>query len=421
MPWLGGVLALGMVAQAENWPAWRGAAADGISKEATAPLQWSKEDHVRWRAELPEPGNSTPIVWGNMVFLTQPRKSSGERALMCFDRGTGKLLWQATAAYREEEPTHATNFYASASPATDGERVIAWFGSAGLFAYDLKGKLLWKADLGRQRHTWGYASSPVLYGDQVFLNFGPGERSFLVALDKKTGKILWQMDVPAGKGAKFANWSPEDMYGSWSTPLIVRHQGRDQLIVSHPKVLAGYDPASGKRLWWSEGLGDLVYPSPVLAAMDNNEPVIVAASGFQGPSMAVRLGGSGDVTATRRIWHQAKSRSLIGTAVVNQGYAYWIDTTGIAQAMKVSNGEVMWTQRLPRQGDDNGVWSSPVLHQGRIYIVNKSGAVVVFKADPKQFEAVATNAVDEPSNSTAVLAGGDLLLRTHQALWCIRP
>lgn len=137
--------------------------------------------------------------------------------------------------------------------------------------------------------------------------------------------------------------------------------------------------------------------------------------------MAVRLGGSGDVTATHRIWHQAKSRSLIGTAVVNQGYAYWIDTTGIAQAMKVSNGEVMWTQRLPRQGDDNGVWSSPVLHQSRIYIVNKSGAVVVFKADPKQFEAVATNAVDEPSNSTAVLAGGDLLLRTHQALWCIRP
>jgi outer membrane protein assembly factor BamB len=356
-----------------------------------------------------------------MVFLTQPRKASGERLLLSFDRTTGKQLWQASITYKDEDPTHPTNFYASASPATDGERVVAWFGSAGLVAFDMKGRQLWKSDLGKQRHTWGYASSPVLHGNQVFLNFGPGERSFVVAVDKRTGKTLWQADVPAGKGEKFANWSAEDMYGSWSTPLMVKVQGRDQLIVSHPKRLAAYDPADGQLLWWCEGLGDLVYPSPVLAATGDNEPVILAASGFQGPSMAVKLGGSGDVTASHRLWHQPKSRSLIGTAVVDRGYAYWIDTTGIAQAMKVSNGEVMWTQRLPRQGDDNGVWSSPVLHQGKIYIVNKSGAVVIFEANPERFEAVTTNFVDEPSNSTVVLAGGDLLLRTHQALWCFRP
>lgn len=413
-------LLLAMAAAAADWPQWRGADQDGISLEETAfPTHWSKTENVRWRVALPEPGNSTPVVWGDRIFVTQAVKASGRRLLMCFDRATGKLRWQAGVAYTEEEPTHSTNPYASASPATDGERVVAWFGSAGLHAFDMDGKPLWKRDLGRQRHTWGYGASPIIHSQAVFLNFGPGERSFLIALDKRTGKTIWQVDVPAGKGAPFNQWSADDMYGSWSTPIVVRAAGRQELIVAHPRRLVSYDPSTGKILWSSEGLGDLVYPSPVADSTHDAEPVIVAASGFQGPVMAVRAGGRGDVTATHRLWHWPKNRQFIGTGVIRNGYLYWADNGGVAQCVRLTDGTVAWTARLPRAGEDGGVWSSPVLHKDNIYVMNKSGAVVVFKADPQRFEAVAVNALDEPSNSSVVLSGGDIILRTHAALWCI--
>lgn len=402
-----------LAARAENWPGWRGPDGGGVSRESGIPVTWSKTEGVRWRVELPEPGNSTPAVWGDAVLITQAKKAAGERLLLCLDRATGKQRWRAVVPYREEEPTHATNPYALASPATDGERAVAWFGSAGLHAFDLKtGKPLWKRDLGRQRHTWGYASSPLIAAGRVFLNFGPGDRNFLVAVDVKTGQTAWQVDIPVGKGAAFANWAAEDMYGSWSTPLLVRDGNRELLVVSHPRQLAAYDLASGKRLWAAEGLGDMVYPSAVLAATESGEPVLVAASGFQGPVIAVKLDGT-------RLWRWEKNKSYIGSAVSMGGYLYWVDNGGIAQAVRAATGEVAWTARLPRAGEDNGVWSSPVLNQGRIYVMNKSGATHVFRADPKAFESLGTSALDEPSNSSVVISGGMLFLRTHQALWAI--
>ena len=407
-----------VLAPADNWPAWRGSDGLGVTTATNLPTQWSRTENVKWRIDLPAPGNSTPIVWGGRVFLTQP-KPGGHRALLAIDRATGKLLWEASVQWEGDDPTHATNPHASASPATDGERVVAWFGSAGIVAYDMNGKELWKRDLGRQRHTWGYASSPVIHGDRVFLNFGPGDRAFLLALDKKTGKTLWQADVPAGEGVKFANWDPRDMYGSWSTPLIVRDGSRDLLVVTHPRKLVAHDPANGKPVWSAEGMGDLVYPSPIVGRTGKGDRVIVAPSGFQGPSMVVKLGGTGDVTASHRLWHVAKSKNLIGSGVVVDGYLYWVDTTGIAQGIELSTGEVMWTQRISPKAKDGGVWSSVVRNGSNLYVNNKSGETVVFKANAREFQTVAVNSVEEPTNSSIVAIDNEIFLRTHASLWCI--
>jgi hypothetical protein len=208
-------------ASGENWPAWRGPRGDGSCSEQGLPTTWSKTENVAWKVALPERGNSTPIVWNDRVFITQTLEQAGRRTLMCFDRQDGRLLWQAGTVWHEKEPTHGTNPMCSASPVTDGERVVAWFGSAGLFCYDFQGNLLWKRDLGLQRHIWGYGSSPVLHGDLCFLNFGPGERSFLIAVNKKTGETVWQHDEPINReGTSEAKFSNADYYGSWSTPLI---------------------------------------------------------------------------------------------------------------------------------------------------------------------------------------------------------
>lgn len=408
------IFLLGFFLLAANWPAWRGADGQGVVTEQSVPTRWSRTENVRWRVELPEPGNSTPVVWENRVFVTQALKQQNRRTLMCFDRESGKLLWQSGVTYSDPEPTHPTNPYASASPVTDGKVVIAWFGSAGLLAYDMNGRQLWRRDLGRQRHTWGYGSSPVLYRERVFLNFGPGERAFLVAVDKNTGRTLWQVDAPAGEGTKFANWTAADMYGSWSTPIVIRAGGRDELIVSWPHRIAAFDPATGESLWTCEGLGDLVYPSPLYA-----DGIVVAMGGFGGPSLAVKAGGSGDVTQTHRLWRLPKSRQMIGSGVIRGGRIYVVDNGGIAECLELSSGKVLWSSRLQGAGAVGGVWSSPVLHGDRIYVMNKSADVFIFKAGP-EFELVGVNSLGEETNSSVVISDGDIFLRTHAALWRIR-
>src|ERR1043166_7423970 len=181
--------------RADNWPAWRGVEGLGITREKNLPLQWSATENVRSIA-LPDRGNSSPIVWRNRVFITQALEKEQRLTVMCFDRAEGKLLWQAGTPSAPKARTHRTNPYCSSSPVTDGERVLAWFGSAGLFCFDLNGRELWHRELGKQSHIWGYGSSPIIYHDLCILNFGPGERSFLIALDKKTGETVWQVDAP---------------------------------------------------------------------------------------------------------------------------------------------------------------------------------------------------------------------------------
>lgn len=398
-------------AGAGDWPAWRGPFGTGLAEEDKLPVRWGTNQNVKWRVALPEPGNSTPIVWKERLFLTQ---SAGDRrTLMCFNRADGRLRWQQGVTAREKEPTHGTNPYCSASPVTDGGRVIASFASDGLYCFDLDGRELWKrADLGRQIHIWGGGASPVIHGDLCFLNFGPGETTYLLAVDKRTGGTVWKHDegtgygrAPAGKGTYI---------GSWSTPVVMRSADGDRLLMSWPGRLAAYEPGTGRELWTCSGLNPLVYSSPIHA-----EGIVVAMGGFSGKAMAVRAGGSGDITAERRIWQHPQSPQRIASGVVHEGHIYVHDDPGTASCVKLATGETVWTERLRGGGGGTGRnWSSVLLADGKCHSITQGGDCFVFRASPT-FELLAVNPLGECSNASIAASDGELFIRTHKALWCI--
>src|SRR6266516_1307240 len=262
-------------AVADNWPAWRGPHGTGVCSEKNLTLHWSTNENVRWRVPLPERGNSTPIVCDQRVFITQAEedRSSGT----CFNGDNGQLLGQSGVTFPEKETTHETNPLCSASPVTDGERVIASFGSAGLYCYDLYGKELWHRDLGKQAHIWGNGASPIIHGEMCILNFGPGERTFLIAVNKKTGQTLWQVNEAGGSFGETKPGEKPDWVGSWCTPIVAQVNGREELVMSWPKRVAAYDPRIGKELWTCNGLNPRVYTSPVYA-----DGMVVAMGGFGG-------------------------------------------------------------------------------------------------------------------------------------------
>jgi outer membrane protein assembly factor BamB len=410
------------LASADNWPAWRGSHGDGHSTETKLPLQWSATQNVRWKVPLPDEGNSSPIVWGDRVFITQasdkaswpPKPAAGgpasanKRSIMCFERATGKLLWQRDTMYPEKESTHPTNPFCSASPVTDGERVIVSHGSAGLMCYDFSGKELWRHDLGKLEHIWGNASSPILHGNLAILWCGPGDRQFLLAVDKTNGQTVWQYDVPGGKSGQGGEW-----IGSWCTPLLTRVDGHDELILAAPRVVKGLDPRSGTELWSCTGLGDLVYASPVCSG----DGIVVAMSGFGGPALAVRAGGKGDVTKTHRLWHHAqKNDQRVGSPVLVGEHVYLLNATGIAQCFELKTGKDLWNKQ--RVGGQS--WSSIVAASGRLYVGSHGGDVFVLDASPK-FKLLATNALGtkEKVLSSLAAADGELFIRAYRHLWCI--
>ena len=282
--WSACVLLLACVASlpADNWPGWRGGDGSGQAAAKQPPLKWSSTDNVRWKTPLPEPGNSSPVVWGQRIFLTQALEKGKRRAVLCFDRASGKLLWQRETRFDGTEPTHQTNPYCSATPVTDGERVIASLGSAGMVCYDFAGKELWRKDVGKMEHVWGNGSSPILFGDLAILWCGPGEQQVLLAVKKSSGETVWRHDEPGGQSGLKAGFG--DWRGSFSTPIIVHVSGHDELILCVPEKLKGFDPRTGKELWSCSGLGKLVYATPVCSA----DGIIVAFSGFYGPALAVR-------------------------------------------------------------------------------------------------------------------------------------
>ncbi|HEX6985323.1 MAG TPA: PQQ-binding-like beta-propeller repeat protein, partial [Planctomycetaceae bacterium] len=332
------VVLLAASAPAGNWPAWRGPHGTGVSDETGVPVRWSATDNVKWKVRLPGPGNSTPIVWDDRVFVTQATDDGRERALYCFDRETGELRWRKATVYESKELTHETNPHCASSPVTDGEVVVAWHGSAGLFTYDLDGNELWKADLGKFEHVWGYGSSPVLHEDLVILNAGPGLRAFVVALDKRTGEEVWRREVPEAVSEKV-----DQFRGAWDTPVIHAESGRTTLLLGLPRRFHALDPRTGRDVWTCGGLGELVYASPVFG-----DGVIVAMSGYHGPSFAVRSGGEGDVTATHRLWLNEERRlnpQRVGSGVVVGDHVYILQDSGVAWCMELKTGEVAWEKR----------------------------------------------------------------------------
>jgi outer membrane protein assembly factor BamB len=423
--------ALTASASAANWPGMRGPDGSGVAAEKNLPLRWSTNENVRWRVPLPERGNSTPVVWGGRVFITQAITVGNRRTVMCFDRRTGKLLWQSGVTCTEKEPTHDDNPPCTPSPVTDGRRVIAWFGSAGVYCYDDDGRELWHRDLGPQAHIWGYAASPVLYRDLCLLNFGPGDRSFVIALDKKTGRTTWQFDIPilgpevdarklGGPDTnvyKGATAKLSEIAGSWATPLIVRAKGHDELVVALPLRLMAFAPRTGEQLWSCDGPNIGAYSSP----FHGDGFVGYAGCGFRNTLMVVRPGGRADVTKTHRLWFQelANSQTHLGAGVIFQGHIYLVNTAGIVECFELKSGKTLWTERLASTGAMGSSWSSPVLADNRLYIPNRNADVFVLKAGPK-FDLLAVNSIGgERMNSSLAVSDGDIFMRTDKSLWCI--
>ena len=397
------------IARADNWPGWRGPNGDGASAEKNLPATWSDKQNIKWKIALPEKSHAAPIVWGQRIFLAQALDAKGnKRSLWCIDRKDGSVLWTREVAYADKEPLHATNSYCAATPVTDGERVIVSFGSAGLYCYDFDGKEQWRHDLGKLYHIWGNASSPILYQNLVILWAGPGERQFLLALDKTTGKKVWQHDIPGGKdGLKDKAW-----LGSWSTPIIAKVQGRDELIVGVPKKLKAFDPKTGKELWSCDGLGDLVYTSP---AIDKNG-IVVAFSGYGGPALACPAGGNGDVTEAR-LWHHAKGNpQRIGSPVILGEHCYLVSENGIAHCFDIKTGKDLWKERLTTAN----TWSSLLYADGKFYLTDFNANTTIFEASPT-FKLLGRNSLGdkEQTRSTLAFSEGEIFLRTYRHLWCI--
>jgi outer membrane protein assembly factor BamB len=416
-----------------NWPGWRGPDGSGLAAEKSLPLHWATNQNVAWRVELPDRGNSTPVVWGRRIFLTQAINVQSRRTVMCFDRRNGRLLWQSGVTWTEKEPTNDQNPPCTPSPATDRRRVIAWFGSAGVYCYDPAGRELWHRDLGRQRHQWGYAASLVLYHGLCFLNFGPGDRSFVIALDKKTGRIVWKSEIPIigsdvnrqelggpdPRVGEAASVKLSEIAGSWATPLIVPATGHDELVIALPLRLVALAPGTGQELWHCGGPNIGAYSSP----FHGEDLVGYAGGGFRNTLMLVRPGGRGDVTNTRRLWLRtlANSQSHLGAGVIFQGHIYLVNTAGIAECFELESGQTIWTERLPGTGGSGGSWSSPVRAGDRLYVPNRNADVFVLKAAPK-FELLAINSISgEPMSASLAVSDGDIFIRTDKSLWCIGP
>jgi len=238
---------LAVSVSAANWPAWRGPGGSGLTAEKQLPLHWSTNENVSWSVPLPDRGNSTPIVWRGRVFITQAVPTESRLTVMCLDRHTGKSLWQSGVTWKEKEPTNDENPPCTPSPVTDGKRVIAWFGSAGVVCYDFTGRELWRRDLGRQTHQWGYASSPVLYRGWCLLNFGPGDRSFVVALDKTTGRMMWKVEIPAVASADVSIGLPDRVSVAIveRQPIVIWRVGERRLLVDQGGLLFAELASSG--------------------------------------------------------------------------------------------------------------------------------------------------------------------------------
>ncbi len=392
---------------AGNWPAWRGPSGDGTTPEVGLPEKWSTTENVAWKVPLPDAGNSTPIVWDGRVFVTQAIESKNRRLLLCFDRATGEQLWEAGTTYTKSELTHKTNPLCSGSPVTDGDCVLAYFTSAGLFCYDMEGKERWsRTDLGEMRHIWGSGSSPVLAGDRVFLNFGPGKHTALICFDKRTGQTLWQHEEPGGDSGE---GDGKKWLGSWGDPLLRKVGDREELLMCYPTRACAFDPASGKEWWTCGGLTALAYNSPLFA-----DGVMVAMCGYNGAALAVKAGGNGDVTATHRVWLQPKVSQRIGSGVLHGGYHYILTDGGIAECRDLMTGELVFQERL--KGNN---WSSLVVSaDGKLYAANQAGDCFVFRARP-QFELISKNSLGEKIIGSIAVSDGQLFIRGYKHLWCI--
>jgi hypothetical protein len=409
-------LALALVASPgpADWPQFRGPGGLGVAPDQGLPTRWGADENIVWKTPLPGPGASSPIVVGDRIFVTSysghgadPKNVGSpadlKRHLVCLDR-SGKVLWTSDVVTEARDTPYSQrgfqglHGFASGTPASDGQHVYVFFGVAGVLAYDLDGKELWRTSVGTRSHDWGSATSPVLFKDLVIVNAGV-ESNALVALNKKTGKVAW---------------SAKGMNAAWDSPLLIDAGGRPELVISVQGQLRAFDPATGKELWSSRGIQDYVCPTVVA-----HEGVVFAIGGRQNTAMAVKAGGSGDVTDTHVLW-KIKKGSNVSSPVYHAGRLYWAnEMRGVAYCVDARTGDVLYEETLQPRPDR--IYASPVLADGKIYYVSRTEGTYVVAAGP-QFKLLAHNRIaDDPSvfNASPAVADGQLLLRSDRFLYCI--
>lgn len=395
---------------ADDFPQWRGPSGNGVitsPNSAAFPLQWSHTQNILWKTKLDHPGNSSPIVYGDSIFLTSANDDGTQRSLLCFDRATGKKRWQRDTPYPQRDLTHKANPWSAASPATDGQTIFTWNGSAGAAAYNFQGDLLWKRDLGPIEHKWGHASSPRLYKNAVIIHAGPGPSVNLYALDKQTGQTLWKANL------LHAQSDPQALKGSFATPLLYKNGQRDELILPLPNFVVSFDPNTGKELWRCEGLGDLTYSDPIVG-----DGYIIAFSGFKGPSMGMRQPApheTGDLTQTHRLWVDPTVTQRVGSGVIIDQRFYICGSKGPLQCLDANTGEPIWTHDIGEKA-----WSAITRLGDRLYLTDQSAVTHVFKPGDT-YQPIAQNHMtpDKYTNATIAFSNGQLFLRTDQYLYAI--
>ena len=381
------------------WSVWRGPSGQGIVEGQGYPDSWSDTENVRWKVSVPGRGNSSPTVWKDRIFLTSAY-DGGRRLVLCFNRSDGKLLWEAAAPEpQHSERLHRKNSYASATPVTDGERVYAVFGNSGVLAVDLNGKQVWHYSFGATSNYHGPAGSPLLYKNRVILYQDQRSDSFVAALDAKTGKQLWK--------------TPRQETVGWGMPVAIRAGDHDEIVVSGQYAVRAYNPDSGKELWTARGSTMEVTPTPAVA-----HGLVFCPSGRAGPTLAIRPGGSGDVTDSHIAWQTPRGSSFIPSPLVLGEYLYLVnDMNSIATCLEAKTGKPVWQGRLGEAARE-GFSASPVAVDGKIFFTNDGGETFVLAAGA-QFNLLRVNRLNEQTLATPALVDGRWYFRTARHLIAI--
>ena len=413
------------------WPTWRGPTANGVSPNGDPPIEWSETENVRWKVEIPGLGSASPVIWEDRVYVlsaipdpkqmeeyeaaTAAAREAGNRVrgpgpveqdfvVIALSRQDGSVIWQTTAiSGMPAEGRHSDNSWASGSPVTDGEVLIAHFGSAGTFAYDLDGNELWSVDLGDMttRHGFGEGASPSIHGDRVVINWDHEGDSFIVALDKRSGEEIWRRD--------------RDEVTSWATPLIVEVGGRTQVIVSATGRTRAYDLDNGDEIWSLEGMTANAIPSP-----NYRDGIVYLISGFRGSMLqAVDLAkAEGEVEGTEALlWTYERDTPYVPSALLYGDQLYFLKgLSNILTSLSTDDGSVVFNEI--RIEELKNVWASPVGAAGRVYIVSREGDAVVLEHG-SEYNVLASNSLDDRFDATPAIVDSEIYLRGKKYLYCI--
>jgi outer membrane protein assembly factor BamB len=383
------------------WPGWRGPSGQGHVRGTGYPDRWSDTQNVLWKVPVPGAGNSSPIVWGDHIFVASSYDGGARKAIVAFRRSDGRQLWESFAPDATAEQTNTKNGHASGTPITDGTRIYAYLGNHGLLAVNLKGRQVWHRDLGTFQAYHGTAGSPVLYKNRLILyqDQKGGAGSFVAAFDTATGKEIWR--------------TPRQAQVGWGTPIAIRAGTRDEIIVSGMRRVHAYDPDTGKELWSAAGNLFEVIPTPVVG-----EGMVFCTSGRQGPTLAIKPGGSGDVTDTHVAWRAAKGSPFVPSPLLHEGILYMVnDIASIATAYDARTGEVLWQGRLGEAARES-FSASPVVVDGKIYFTNDQGETFVI-ATGREFRLLHVNQLNARTLASPALVDGKWYWRTDKELLAI--